>query len=317
MNENRLIIGTRRSALALRKTEIAAKLLRELEPGLQIQMETFHTTGDRILEKPLQEFGGKGVFVTELEQAILEGRVDLAVHSAKDMPMELEPGLEIVGVPKREDPRDVLVTRKGDFLEGRLQGSFPIIRETVGLSGRVLQIGTSSPRRKLQMEQMGGLDQGQILCRTLRGNVQTRLEKLLEGGYDGIILAAAGLKRLGLLEDERFSFCFLDPKEFVPAGGQGILAIEGKPGTRAAALCHEISDEDSWLCLQAERSVLDMLGAGCHEPIGVYCEAGPEKICIRAVGQKNGRFRRVCLEGKRRQAEELARETARLLVRLE
>ena len=116
MNENRLIIGTRRSALALRQTEIAAKLLRELEPGLQIQMETFHTTGDRILEKPLQEFGGKGVFVTELEQAILEGRVDLAVHSAKDMPMELEPGLEIVGVPKREDPRDVLVTRKGDFL---------------------------------------------------------------------------------------------------------------------------------------------------------------------------------------------------------
>ena len=167
MNENRLIIGTRRSALALRQTEIAAKLLRELEPGLQIQMETFHTTGDRILEKPMQEFGGKGVFVTELEQAILEGRVDLAVHSAKDMPMELEPGLEIVGVPKREDPRDVLVTRKGDFLEGRLQGSFPIIRETVGLSGRVLQIGTSSPRRKLQMEQMGGLDQGQILCRTL------------------------------------------------------------------------------------------------------------------------------------------------------
>ena len=102
MDENRLIIGTRRSALALRQTEIVAQLLRELEPGLQIQMETFHTTGDRILEKPLQEFGGKGVFVTELEQAILEGRVDLAVHSAKDMPMELEKGLEIVGVPKRE-----------------------------------------------------------------------------------------------------------------------------------------------------------------------------------------------------------------------
>ena len=313
MDENRLIIGTRRSALALRQTEIVAQLLRELEPGLQIQMETFHTTGDRILEKPLQEFGGKGVFVTELEQAILEGRVDLAVHSAKDMPMELEKGLEIVGVPKREDPRDVLVTRRGDFPEDCLQGRFPIFGEKICPSGQRLRIGTSSPRRKLQIERLSGMPQKRICCQTLRGNVQTRLGKLLEGRYDGIILAAAGLKRLGLLEDERFSFCFLDPEEFVPAGGQGILAIEGRPGTRAAALCGRISDEDSRLSLLAERGVLDILGAGCHEPVGVYCEAGSDEIRLRAVSQKDGMFRKVCLEGKRQQAEELARETARRL----
>lgn len=313
MKENRLIIGTRRSALALRQTEIAAGLLRKIEPGLEIHLETFHTTGDQILEKPLQEFGGKGVFVTELEQAILEGRVDLAVHSAKDMPMELEAGLEIVGVPKREDPRDVLVTRKGDFPEDQLKGVFPISENAAGLAGQVLRIGTSSPRRKLQMEQLGGLAQGKILCQTLRGNVQTRLEKLLEGRYDGILLAAAGLKRLGLLEDERFSFFYLDPKEFVPAGGQGILAIEGRPGTRAAALCGKISDEDSWFSLSVEREVLNLLGAGCHEPVGVYCETGSEDISIRAVGQKDRKLLRVFLEGKRQQAKELARETARRL----
>ena len=151
MDENRLIIGTRRSALALRQTEIVAQLLRELEPGLQIQMETFHTTGDRILEKPLQEFGGKGVFVTELEQAILEGRVDLAVHSAKDMPMELEKGLEIVGVPKREDPRDVLVTRRGDFPEDCLQAVFRFLERKSARPDRGFESEPPAPEESFRL----------------------------------------------------------------------------------------------------------------------------------------------------------------------
>ena len=295
MNDNRLVIGTRESVLALRQTEIAAKKLKEAQPGLEIRFETFRTVGDRILEKPLQEFGGKGVFVTELEQAILEGRMDLAVHSAKDMPMELEEGLEIVGVLEREDPRDVLVTVKGRKMPSNL-----------------IRIGTSSPRRKLQIEGMAPFA-GRVSCQTLRGNVPTRLKKLEEGRYDGIILAAAGLKRLGLLDSPKYSFRFLDGGEFIPAGGQGILAIEGRPGSRAAKLCEAISHEESWRCLLAEREVLRLLEAGCHEPIGVYCQAAGKELLIQGISRRDGRVLRACLKGKMGEEMELA---ARLAAKL-
>lgn len=295
MNENRLIIGTRKSALALRQTELVAEAIRKIEPRLQIDMETFHTMGDRILEKPLQEFGGKGVFVTELEQAILKGRMDLAVHSAKDMPMELSGGLEIVGVLKREDPRDVLVT---------------LSRKSLSDFKKMI-IGTSSPRRKLQLEILGLPRFPEMTCRMLRGNVQTRLRKLEIGDFDGIVLAAAGLKRLGLMGNPLYSFHFLDCSQFIPAGGQGILAIEGIPGTKAASLCREISDEESWISLKVERRVLKLLEAGCHEPIGVFCQVKGKKLILRGISQKGGRVCRILLEGEIGQEEELAIKAAK------
>lgn len=301
-----MMIGTRKSALALRQTQLAAEALARVSPGLEIQMETFHTMGDRILEKPLQDFGGKGVFVTELEQAILEGRMDLAVHSAKDMPMDLMEGLDIVGVMEREDPRDVLVTMAGADWKDRNE----------------LIIGTSSPRRQLQILRLApelfagepGEKGPKVRCQILRGNVQTRLKKLEEGLYHGIILAAAGLKRLGLLDHPEYEFRFLECSQMIPAGGQGILAIEGKPGTAAAGLCARISHPDSWISLRVERRILRLLNAGCHEPIGVYCQVQGEGIQIQGISQREGRVCHVFLEGEKSQEEELALKAAKGLM---
>ena len=218
-------IGTRKSALALIQTQLVADELRQVCPGIQVEIVTKDTLGDRILDKPLQEFGGKGVFVSEFEQAIQEGVIDLAVHSAKDLPMELAQGLTIAAVSGREDPRDVLVTMRGHRIRPE----------------SVVHIGTSSPRRQLQAQLMCKTlwpEAAGAECSTLRGNVHTRLRKLEEENFDGIILAAAGLKRLGLLEQDTYEYTFLAPEEFIPAGGQGLMAVEAKAGTAAHSLAH-------------------------------------------------------------------------------
>ena len=170
-------IGTRKSALALIQTQLVADELRQVCPGIQVEIVTKDTLGDRILDKPLQEFGGKGVFVSEFEQAIQEGVIDLAVHSAKDLPMELAQGLTIAAVSGREDPRDVLVTMRGHRIRPE----------------SVVRIGTSSPRRQLQARLMCKTlwpEAAGAECSTLRGNVHTRLRKLEEENFDGIIWAA-------------------------------------------------------------------------------------------------------------------------------
>lgn len=288
MNE-RIRIGTRKSGLALEQTRLVGSALECAWPGLSCELVTRDTLGDRIIDRPLQSFGGKGVFVEEFENAILQGAIDLAVHSAKDMPMELKDGLTIAAVSPREDPRDVLVTR-ADF-RPEAAGQF--------------LIGTSSPRRQLQArllweelweglcggrEEMaegcgagaeqplaggygaGGGQAPPLSMDILRGNVSTRLKKLSDGLYDGIILAAAGLKRLGITESDGYRFLYLAPNRFIPAGGQGIMTAEAKTGGRAEELCRAIDNEESRLCLEVERRILKHLGAGCHEPIGVYCE---------------------------------------------
>ena len=294
--DNTIRIGTRNSRLAMIQTEMVAASLREAAPGIEISLEARQTTGDKILNKPLQEFGGKGVFVSEFEEGILEGRLDLAVHSAKDMPMELAEGLSIVGVPRREDPRDVLVTAAGR--------PFPESGEIV--------IGTSSPRRKLQIELLGKelWPDGTVRCENLRGNVQTRLGKLEDGGYDGIILAAAGLKRLGLLEDARYCYQFLECQRFIPAGGQGILAVEGRADSRAAEILRGINHRETQLCLDLERRVLRLLEAGCHEPIGVYARLSGGLLEVFGISGKNGRVYKIHLKGQQEEAGELARRAA-------
>lgn len=277
-------IGTRKSALALVQTQLVADELRQARPGIDIEIVTKDTLGDRILDRPLQEFGGKGVFVSEFEQAMKDGAIDLAVHSAKDLPMYLAEGLCIAAVSRREDPRDVLVTVKGRNVEP---------------GGRVL-IGTSSPRRQLEAVENRELlwpGAGRIECMTLRGNVHTRLKKLEEGLYDGIILAAAGLKRLGLTQEDAYGLRFLEPRTFIPAGGQGLMAVEAAEGSEAASLCRAIDHEEERLCLTLEREVLRILDAGCHEPIGIHSSLADGRLTLWGISQKQGVTKRVCLEG--------------------
>lgn len=277
-------IGTRKSALALAQTELVACALRNVYPDLSVEIVTKETLGDKILDRPLQDFGGKGVFVSEFEEAMQEGRIDLAVHSAKDMPMDLAEGLSIVAVSRREDARDVLVTMKGRDLSPEKKA----------------RIGTSSPRRQLQTALCRDRlwpGRRECVCEILRGNVQTRLKRLEQGSFDGIILAAAGLKRLGLMDSQEYEFRFLDPEMFIPAGGQGIMAVEGKTDSIAGRLCSAVDNGEGRLCLTLERRILKLLDAGCQEPIGVYSVLQDHLLKVWGVSQKQGKVKKICLEG--------------------
>ncbi|RKI42784.1 hydroxymethylbilane synthase [bacterium D16-51] len=265
-------IGTRGSRLALEQTNLVIAALQERFPEVFIEKTVIRTEGDKVLNKPLPAFGGKGVFITELEDALLNGEIDLAVHSAKDMPSELDKNLVIAGVLPREDARDVLVSKKGALVEG---------------DGFV--IGTGSPRRQLQIKE---LYPGAV-CKGLRGNITTRLQKLCDGEYGGIILAAAGLKRLGLLENEDLEYRFLSYEEMVPAGGQGIIAIEGRKGDAVSNLVQEISDTKAYEELEAEREILRRLNAGCHEAVGVFSQHQGEKMQIYMALEKEWKLCRM------------------------
>ncbi len=264
-------IGSRKSKLAMVQTNFIMEQLGRIDPGLTFEVIPISTVGDEILDKPLLSFGGKGVFVDAFEEALLEGRIDLAVHSAKDMTTKLPEGLGIIGIPEREDPRDVLVS-VGKELE----------------AGKECVLGTSSLRRQFQIKQYY-----QAECRSLRGNVPTRLEKLKAGEYDGIILAAAGLKRLGLTGDKELHFHYLPTRDFIPAAGQGILAVEGRVGDKLAELVRQINDVNTEICLKTERKVLELMNAGCHEAIGVYSRMEAGRLCIDAVYQQGDRCHRV------------------------
>jgi hydroxymethylbilane synthase len=297
MRNKTIYIGTRKSALAVAQANIIAQALERTGSGLTAELVLKQTEGDRILDKPLLEFGGKGVFVTEFEQALLQEEIDFAVHSAKDLPMELEKGLEIAAVLKREDPRDVLVTPASRGLSGKKE----------------IIIGTSSLRRKLQIEEIGAAmwPGALVRCGNLRGNVQTRLSKLMEGSYDGIILAAAGLKRLGLWEDKRYHYHCFDCETFIPAGGQGILAVEGRQDSGLEEVVRHIEDEEARLCLSLERKILRFLNAGCHEPVGVYSRLKDGTVEVFGISRREEETKRIHLWGEIGELDELARLAAR------
>ncbi|MBR1691792.1 MAG: hydroxymethylbilane synthase [Lachnospiraceae bacterium] len=254
-------IGTRGSALALRQAELVRQAIEQCDKSVRTEIVTIRTKGDRILDVPLTDFGGKGAFVEEFEQALLDKSIDVAVHSAKDMPMELAGGLAISAVLKREDARDVLLTRRGEDLSGRDK----------------ICIGTSSLRRQEQIKRLLPAE-----CETLRGNVTTRIEKLKAGQYDGILLAAAGLWRLTLTEDETLDYRFLSFDEMIPAGGQGIIAIEARStDEKLKMLLASVNDGKAMRELQIERYMLRALDAGCHEPIGVLSQVEELQTHIR------------------------------------
>lgn len=258
--------------------------LLQADGGRETELVILRTRGDRIQDRPLSEIGDKGVFASELEQALLSGEIDLAVHSAKDLPMKLAEGLTIAAVLPRADVRDVLVVPRGGrtpgFRDGAevckrmnadaADGQWPKAAEN---SGTIFRVGTGSRRRQL----LAGTVWENVVCEEIRGNVDTRLRKLQEGGYDGIILAKAGLDRLGRQPDwdSAFDFHPLSPALFLPAACQGIIAVEAAAGTEAVKICEKITDGETALCFAVEREALAQLSADCSEAAAAWCRLAP------------------------------------------
>lgn len=262
-------IGTRKSRLALIQTELVKEKIEQAFPEAEIELVKLSTKGDELLDRSLTSFGGKGVFTRELEEALLSGEIDLAVHSAKDMPMEFPPGLKIGAVLERADVRDVFVTANGIKAADLPAGSV---------------VGTSSLRRELQIRAINPT----VRIALLRGNVETRLRKLREGQYDGILLAAAGLERLGLLEEPDLQLEYLEPDSFLPAAGQGILAVEAREGHLTEVLS-AIHCQEAALVLEAERSFLAGIGGSCNAPAAALCCLEGGEIRMKVMFAKDGR----------------------------
>ena len=264
-----LRIATRESALALWQAEHVATQLRTLYPDLSVSLLPMTTRGDQILDRPLSQVGGKGLFLKELEVAMLEGRADLAVHSLKDVPMTLEPEFQLAAVMIREEPYDAWVSN-----------NYP----NIGALPHGARVGSSSLRRQVQLHAM----RPDLQLLDLRGNVQTRLRKLDENHFDAIILAAAGLARLGL--DARIAGRLLPP-EMLPAAGQGALAIECLAADAAtAALLAPLAHQPTWLCVRAERAFAQTLGGSCQVPIAAFAELAQGVLRLRGlVGDASAR----------------------------
>lgn len=289
----RLVIATRRSRLALWQAGHIKQRLEALHHGLAVEMLPLSTRGDELVDRRLDLAGGKGLFVKELEQAMSDGRADLAVHSIKDVPAELSPGFALAAITAREDPRDVLVSPSYKKLAEMPRGA---------------TVGTSSLRRSAQIaERHPGLE-----IRLLRGNVDTRLAKLDRGEYDAIVLAAAGLERLGLAAR---AAARLEVDEMLPAPGQGALGIEC-PAARGdvSALLAPLADAATSACVRAERAVSRALGGSCSLPLAAYAQCS-ERMRLRAlVASSDGRRVVRCdLEGSAADPEALGERAAAAL----
>jgi hydroxymethylbilane synthase len=245
----KVVYATRRSQLALAQSRAFVASLSRLDPLLSIEELTVQTTGDRVQDRPLAEIGGKGLFVKEIEEALLARHADIAVHSMKDVPPELAAGLVIGCIPVREDPRDVLVSKSGQTLAELPPGS---------------RVGTTSLRRRVQLlERRPDLE-----IVPLRGNVDTRLRKCREGAVDAVVLARAGLVRLGLSDVPTE---VLDPALCLPAVGQGALAVEHRSGDQTvAALLARVAHSETKLCVLAERGVLAAVSGDCQTPVAAH-----------------------------------------------
>jgi hydroxymethylbilane synthase len=253
-------IATRESRLALWQAEHVQSLLQQRGHGVTLLGMT--TQGDQILDRSLSKVGGKGLFVKELEVALEEGRADLAVHSLKDVPMDLPEGFELACVMEREDPRDAFVSNKYERLADLPQGAV---------------VGTSSLRRVVLLRAL----RPDLKIEPLRGNLDTRLRKLDDGQYDAIVLASAGLKRLGLAARIRQVF---EPAEMLPAAGQGALGIEIRSGrSDVAAVLGSLSHQGTWLCVAAERAVSRGLGGSCSMPLAAHARMEGEYLQLEAV----------------------------------
>jgi hydroxymethylbilane synthase len=296
-----LRLGTRGSALALVQARAVAALLLE-RASVATEIVVIKTSGDRLADAKLAEVGGKGLFVKEIEDALLAQEIDLAVHSSKDMPARLPDGLEVRAALPREDPRDALVLP--------LPFSETSFEDAVRRLGPSPRIGTSSVRRVAQLTVL----MPQARFEPFRGNLDTRLRKLDRGDVDAIVLAAAGLRRLD--QAARIS-AFVPPAGCVPAPGQGIVAVEIRLGDIAvAAAVDSIGDADALDALRAERAVVDELGGGCQMPIGAHATVTGDRIALTGVviAPDGSRVARAAAEGLRAAAETVGRDAARRLL---
>ena len=257
-----LRIATRKSALALWQANHVQALLEKSHPGIEIELVKIVTQGDRILDRPLAEIGGKGLFLKELEYAMLDGEADLAVHSMKDVPADMAQGLVLDAVLPRANPYDALVSRNGQLLADLPAGS---------------RIGTSSLRRKSQLLAL----RPDLEVADLRGNVDTRLRKLDEGQYDAIILACAGLQRLGL--GERITET-LQPPDWLPASTQGIIGLQCRQGdSDTRSLIEPLADSDTMVVASAERAVARVLEATCQVPLAAHAVLESGTVHLRSI----------------------------------
>lgn len=284
-------IGSRDSRLAVIQSEMLIDYLEQNRPEVQTKLITMKTTGDIILDRPLEQIGGKGLFVKELDRALLDGRTDVSVHSLKDMPMEIPQELPLIGFSHRADPRDVLVLPAG-VTEWDMS-------KPVGCSGK---------RRVVQLHRMFP----GITTAPIRGNVQTRLRKLDEGQYGAIILAAAGLKRMGL--ECRISRYF-EVEELIPAAGQAILAVQGRQGQNYSCMSG-FFDKDATVCALAERAFVRKLDGGCSSPIAAFATVRGEILHLRGLycGENSMDFITGEIEGSVSQPEQLGEALAQNLL---
>ncbi len=300
MSARTLVVGTRGSRLAVRQTEIALEALRGAHLGRTFDTRTIQTSGDRSTAS-LSEIGGRGVFVIEIERALLAGQIDIAVHSLKDLPSEETGGLTMAAVLPREDPRDALVSRSGARLAELPAGA---------------RVATGSPRRAVQVL----VARPDVIVSDIRGNVDTRVRKVEEGQYDAVVLAAAGLKRLGWLDRAAQVF---EPEEMLPAVGQGALAVQVRSDdTETLAAVAALDDPGTRAAVTAERAFERRLGGGCAAAIGGYATLsgiGPSTertpLLLRGlVGQAGGRILRGEMEGVASEAEMLGVRLAEYLI---
>ncbi len=283
--ERFLKIGSRGSQLALWQARYIAGRLNEL--AVETQIEIIRTTGDHLQTASRAEAGGKGLFTKEIEEALLQGAIDVAVHSLKDLPAEIPKGLTLAAIPQRGDARDAMVgCRLADLVAGA-------------------RVGTSSGRRAAQLRML----RPDIHVQPVRGNVDTRLRKLREGRYDALVLARSGLQRLGL-DPEIVET--LSPEQMCPAPGQGALAVETREGGWPQEICGQINDEPSSQAVACERAVVRALGGHCELPLGAYAESFGDLLEVSAIviSADGTRHVRVKRQGDRRTAEKLGQEVA-------
>lgn len=272
-------IGSRESRLAVKQAELIKDQIRKCDPSLTVEIITMKTTGDKILDRSLESVGGKGLFVKELDLALADGTIDLAVHSLKDMPMEESSEFPILAYSKREDPRDILIYKS----EGKEQGKEG--ESILGRTGAV--IGTSSKRRMIQIQKLypNAVFQG------IRGNIQTRLSKLNKEGYDAAVLAAAGVKRLNM---ELVIGRYFSVDEVIPAAGQGILAVQGRKEFLKDTVKWRqyVDDEKSRVQAVAERSFIRVLDGGCTSPSAAYAKVKGNELELTGLyyNEESGQY---------------------------
>ena len=294
-----LVIGSRGSRLALQQSQGLQQALQTYHPELEVSIEVIRTTGDKMPQAALSQLttSVKGLFVKEIEEALLQNKIDLAVHSLKDLPTELPDGLDLASIPEREDPRDVLVT-----------ASTPV--QSLDDLPRGAKLGTGSLRRRVQLQHL----RPDLMVSEIRGNVDTRIRKIQERGLDGIVLAAAGLRRLGL--EEKISYAF-SLEEMVPAIGQGALAVEIRSDDDTTRQRVEpLDDPDTRVCAMAERRFLHIMGGGCQVPLGAHARIVDGSAIFSAfVGSPStGEALSKVSRGHPQELEQLALDSAEFLL---